>query len=337
MEKRTGGKERRKRDDSKGRDSVDADGLTSSKKRKYGRSSPAILQQQQQMQHSTYHLQQQQPSPTPRRILPSGSVASPPGPHSTSGKVQQTIRYITPPPPVHVRRSSSRSVGSGSSDGGGVDAGQTTEGEGHGRRPGLYHPHPQRSLPAVHGHEDGEGSYASYPSSVGSYEGSPAPFEASSAYPPYRVEAQQEGEYPALYQPQPPPPYMYQYPMMGAAYGPPVPPQMAFYPPMGGLYLQSPMPAPMYAYLSSSAAAALSGPVVPSLTPITVMYPTELLLSHSFAMPPLYIVPGEPPVSTSQLPAVNSYAGGEAECSLEGKGEGRGVGTPRVGAGGCDK
>ena len=76
------------------------------------------------------------------------------------------------------------------------------------------------------------------------------------------------------------------------AYGPPVVMPPAPYPSM--------FP-PMYGFLSPSAAASLSGPVLPSHTPVTIMYPTELLLAQQYAhsnpyaaYPPLYLLPSPP-------------------------------------------
>ena len=292
-----GGKERRKRDDGgKGRDDADAeaDGLTMSKKRKYGRSSPAVPHQQ---PHHPYHLQpQQQPSPTPRRILPSASPGSAGGGPGVQGRVPQTIRYITPPPQQVVaapRRSSSRSVGSVGSEG---------SGDVEGSRGGYRHP---RAHQPPSGEESGDA--ASYASSVSSYEHSPAPYDHSSA------SFLSSDAAAAMYRPPFPngePPSFSPYepsaaPMYGGV-GPSAPFDV-FHgggpPPPYPLPPMLPMPtAPMFtAFLSSSAAAALHGPVVPQLTPITVMYPTQLLLAaqqysqhpYPFAFSPLYILPDD--------------------------------------------
>ena len=318
--KEEGGKERRKREDSKGQDNVDSDGLNASKKRKYGRpSSPAIPQPA----ASHPHLQaQQQPSPTPRRIQPRPLLPSSAS-QSSPVKATQTIRYITPPPSQvpQTRRWSSRSVGSGSSEGSaGPDGGQWTDGASAERRPGgFHHPHPQRASLAAEDSSDAQ-SYASSPSTF--YDSSPGPWEAGGhygySYPPYlEPPALFASPYPVL------PPADFHYgPATYSAHTHPLPNFFSSPPPPPPSFLQAPLAAPMFAYLSPSAAAALSGPIVPSLTPVTVLYPSELvrqqlLLSqhyvapHPFALPPLYVLPAHEGPAHAEVAA----ADGEQEAA----------------------
>ena len=320
----------RQRDDSKGRQLIERDGDgTLSKKRKYGRASPAVTSQS--------HPQQQQPSPTPRHILPSSNhtpstSASPLSSSSSSSSVsspggsvkraqQQTIRYITPPPsqphvlpPFRISLPSSRSVGTAGSVG---SAGESSESDGPDRPASAsridkrsHSTHSQRYQQQMHHQlqqqqqqqeqqtwegtaevDDDTSSSSSY--SIGSSHDvarSPPhgyasdasyPHTSFSASPPFPTQS-----YPphSMYAPPLPP---------SAAYGPPVVMPPAAYPSM--------LP-PMYGFLSPSAAASLSGPVLPSHTPVTIMYPTELLLAQQYAhshpyaaFPPLYLLPTLPP------------------------------------------
>ena len=326
------GKERRKRDDGKGRDGGDADCIAASKKRKYGRSSPAVSQQQ-------------QPSPTPRRIqlLSSSpfkpSAASPSPPSATSA--QQTIRYITPPagaqqPAVmRLSRSSSRSVSVSSVDSGGSTEpgpGGDAEGAAATRRSLHYR---EGQPPARHSQLEPDTESASCSSSVSSHDLTQPPqqqeFEADSytpyaPYTPYPPPAPAPPHflYPQHFHPHAqfagyPPPAMY------PSY-PPAAPSAGYYPhPQYMLHAPPPPPpsafsAPMFAYLSPSAAAALTGPVVPSLTPITVLYPTELLLSqpyaaHQFGYPPLYLLP-PPQLGMDMAPALGGPALASPDAAL---------------------
>lgn len=70
-------------------------------------------------------------------------------------------------------------------------------------------------------------------------------------------------------------------------------------------------PSAAYAFLSPAALAALSGPVMPSLTPITVLYPTEMIMNQSISppmMPPSqFSPPGFWPYQTNNTPAFNQF------------------------------
>ena len=294
--KEDGGKERRKREDSKGRDSHDADGLSAAKKRKYARSSSGAAVQQPASAAASSHLQpQQQPSPTPRRILPAAGQTSTAG-HTPPARVVQTIRYITPPPQLQQpTRWSSHSVGSGGSDGGQQSDASSGCTE---RRRAAHHSRAQYSVRSLQADDASDAaSYASSPSASSHNSGSPSMWEQPGlGY----AACDDSAACSASHYPAPPPPFHHA-PVMFDGATHPLP---SFFPspPAAPSFLPAPLASPMFAYLSPSAAAAMAGPVVPSLTPVTVLYPTELvrqqlLLSHAFsaphpfALPPLYILP----------------------------------------------
>ena len=324
-------------EDTKGRVVAERDGDgTLSKKRKYGRASPAVTSQSQQ--------QQQQPSPTPRHILPgntstpstaaspsssSSSLSSLSSPGGSSAKrAQQTIRYITPPPPpssqphvlppFRISLPSSRSVGTASSVG---SAGESGESDGQ-DRPGsasrvdkrlhsmhwqrYQHPPPHQYLPRQQQQQqqqqtwentaevDDDTSSASSYSIDSSHElaqRSPYGYTSDASYP--HTSFSSSPPFPPQNYP-PYPPYPSPLPVHpSASYGSSVVLPPASFPSL--------LP-PMYGFLSPSAAASLSGPVLPSHTPVTIMYPTELLLAQQYAhshpyasYPPLYLLPTPPP------------------------------------------
>ena len=322
---------------SKGTERTMRDGDESlTKKRKYGRASPAAMSQ------LPHHQLQQQPSPTPRHILPSSTlynspaVASPlstsstnsaSSPSSSAKRAQQTIRYITPPPqsqhnvlpPFRISLPSSRSSGSAGSVG---STGEGAESDGTDRPRSASRVHKQshssqraqqqsnrsRQQQGWEGAaeaDDDTASSSSY-SVASSHEGalrSPNGYASDASYPPTSFSAsppfasQPYPSYP-LYAPPLPPAH-------SAPYGPPqVMPPAAF---------PSMLP-PMYGFLSPSAAASLTGPVLPSHTPVTIMYPTELLLAQQYAQanpyaayPPLYVWPTPP----QPMPMAIAYHGAE--------------------------
>ena len=333
-------KQERQCDDSKGRELLERDGDESlSKKRKYGRASPAVTSQS----------QQQQPSPTPRHILPSGSHTPPTGasPSSSSSsasslsssggsmkRAQQTIRYITPPPqsqphvlpPFRISLPSSRSVGTAGSVSSAGESGESVGSERpssaprNDKRPHSTHSqrwqqqmhqqHAQRQQQQVWEHTaevDDDTFFASSYSIASSHDvaqQSPVGYASDVSYQHTSFSASPP------FPPQSYPPHsMYgsPLPLPPSPYGPPVMMPPAACPPM--------LP-PMYGFLSPSAAASLSGPLLPSHTPVTIMYPTELLLAQQYAhahpyaaYPPVYLLPTPPLTQSMGMTMTTSEAG----------------------------